>query len=194
MSNERIQFLPDTIGKMVLKITLDTAGNENARALLIVLKGGFVSKHSHDKNRNPDSEIYIDLTDYNRNGGNGLETYPEVAGSNSSTGITTHYIEKSKHPQIILAIKKGQQQELWNDFDTNNDLYDYINNLGIKITGSIANEIIITSQPYESLDRIETIRINFLTGKIKYLNSATNEFVTFDFNHVVNKQDDNRIK
>ena len=105
MNQKRCTLLPDTMGEKVIKVTLDhdKKSGETARAILFVPANGFVREHSHAKQDNADSEVYIDLLDIVAHGTRQMQTVPEVAGDNSPTGRLKHSIEPSQQLQVLLC-------------------------------------------------------------------------------------------
>ena len=175
MSNERCTLLSETIGKEVIKTTLDKSESENARVILYITKGGCIYSHSHDKTQNPDSEVYIDLLKIFEKGVYNLTELPEIAGSNSPTSKLEHSIEQRNYPQIILAIKKGQEQGIWDNFS--NDFVRYFQSLGVTVKQN-GDKIRITSNANGT--REEVITINIKTKTITYFNGIEQEFVSLD--------------
>ena len=163
------------IGNKVIKITLDESKSENARVILYVTEGGYVYPHSHDKTQNPDSEVYIDLLKILQDGIEDLTELPEVAGSNSPTEQLRHGIVVSYHPQIVLAIKKGQEQGIWDDF--NNDFASFFQSLCFTVKQD-GDKITITSNA--NGERKESITINIKSKSVTYFNGIEQEFVTLN--------------
>lgn len=174
MSNRNCILLPNEIGEGVIKISLQKDSSETARVILFVTANGCVYEHSHDIENNSDSEIYIDLLDLTRKGINNLSVLPEVAGSNSPTGRIKHSIQKSNYPQVILAIKKGQEEDAWNEFSRNFETY--FQSLGVTCCQD-RNRIIITSD--STGERQESIIIDTERNSVIY-SGNNQEFVTLD--------------
>lgn len=177
-------LLPNEIGEGVIKISLQNNSSETARAILFVSPNGCVYEHSHDTDKNKDSEIYIDLLEIVKNGVKQLNVLPEVAGSNSPTGKKEHSIQKSNRPQIILAIKKGQEEDAWREFFS--DFESYFQSLGITCLQN-GDNIIITSNATGEVE--ESVTINTVRNSVTYCGN-NQEFVTLS--GLQNEKDDIR--
>ena len=133
--SKNITFLPKKIAENTIKIELPTSDRDTARAILVILKEGFVKEHSHLKEDNKDSEVYIDLLEMLRINNNiDKISIPQVAGSNSPTGLTSHFILPKNEMQIFIAIKRSQKDDEW--IGLKNNLKKFIENLNIEITKS----------------------------------------------------------
>lgn len=157
---EIISVLPDKLGRQVVKITLEPNKDlgETARAVLIVY--GQVFEHSHGINDNPESEMYLDVTENIQKGITKMQI-PKIAGENSPTELKEH---SAKGFQIILATKKGQAPGLWQDFSK--DFVQYSNKMrfGCSKTGDKFNLISLGS-----LEKEEFVVYDTKSKQISYL-------------------------
>lgn len=181
---KRCNLLPETIGKLVIEITLnpDQKSGETARKILYVVAAGSINEHSHDVKDNPDSEVYIDLMDIVAHGTKQMQTKPEVAGSNSPTGKLMHGIESSYKPQVFLAIKKGQKQGAWKDFERNLPAYLHSLHFGCSLTdGNLLNIISLGAKNEEEFVVIDLAdqQVNYLLESKDYRRNIQ-EVVTLD--------------
>lgn len=168
-NQKKCTLLPEDKGHKVIKVDLvpDKAQGETARAILYVVPNGYVIEHSHEKTKNKDSEVYIDLLDIARNGVDKMHSYVDVAGSNSPTGMLKHRIEDRFQPQVYLAIKKGQDKNAWQGLDK--DVKGYLHGLHFGC-GLYGNTINLVSN---SLGKNkEFVAIDFETNKVSYIGSS----------------------
>lgn len=172
MNSKRCVLLPHKIGNGVIKISLDKSPSENARVILFVPQNGCVYEHSHDQNDNPDSEVYIDLLQMIKSEDKDV---PEIAGSNSPTGTTKHSIGKKEEPQIILAIKKGQEKGIWEDLKS--DFRKYFQELDVTCQ---QNEDTITITSGGTGEKKEVVTINTKRNSVIYFSQEQQEFVTLE--------------
>lgn len=163
---------------MVVSLTKNPSKhNETARAILYVPSGGSVYEHSHDKEFNPDSEVYI-MIKPNKDGKSYTLEVLDVAGSNSPTDKTSHSIEPSDEPQIGIAIKRGQDDGLWSDYTIDGETIDgetFIRNLGFQIT-LLGESIILSSTTQEQVS--ETVTITPSRDLIRYFSLEAEEHNT----------------
>ena len=172
-----ISLLPKEIAKNTMKTSLaedPSRHNETARAILYVPQGGSVYEHSHDKESNADSEVYI-LIKPNKDGKTYTLEVLDVAGSNSPTGTITHSIEPSDESKIAIAIKRGQRDGLWSDYTKDGETF--IRNLGFKI--KLFGESIIISSTTQEQDS-ETVTITPNRDWIRYFSLEAEESNTLD--------------
>ena len=159
-NNNKCTLLPDKIANKVIKVQLNSDESETARAILIIPAGSEVYDHSHEKDKNPDSEVYINLLEMLNLGIDNINQLPEVAGSNSPTKTIEHGIHQSSDSKVILAIKKGQEEGLWNNL--NNNYEEYFNNLGVivnKDKDKDSNIIKVISKVQEREEEVITVDI-----------------------------------
>ncbi|GEM_PF-5221934 len=183
-NQKKCTLLPEDKGHKVIKVDLvpDKTQGETARAILYVAPNGSVIEHSHEKTKNKDSEVYIDLLDIARNGVDKMHSSVDVAGSNSPSGMLTHRIEDRLQPQVYLAIKKGQDKNAWQSLDK--DVKGYLHGLHFGC-GLYGNTINLVSN---SLGKNkEFVAIDFETNKVSYIGSSQEkgqesyqEFTTLD--------------
>ena len=170
VNEKKCTLLPLDKGEKVIKIDLNHNESETARAILYVAPDGFVREHSHAKQDNADSEVYIDLMDIVAHGTRQMQTVPEVAGDNSPTGRLKHSIEPSQQPQVFLAIKKGQKQSAWKDFERNLPAYLHSLHFGCSLTdGNLLNIISLGAKNEE-----EFVVIDLAAKQVNYLLESKN--------------------
>ncbi len=173
---QHISLLLAEIANQTVKVTLtpDKKLNESARVILYLPAGSEVYEHSHAAEKNGASEVYIDLRDYVLNGLAKMQTKPEVAGSNSPTGRILHSITKSDKPQVYLAIKRGQEQNAWQDLSQN--LPAYLKALNIQC--SLTKEGVLTIELPVTVDKVtrkETVVIDLVNQTIAYENTRSDK-------------------